>query len=174
MSETELIIEEAKVDDAKALVTFLRGVCEETDLIVASDELLSEDDLVRFIESNLERLNAICLVAKWQDRIIGMANVSSSDDPHFSHVGDLFIAVSQAYSGNGIGHYLMEMICDWAEQSPLMRRLELSVQTRNARAIKLYEDFEFEREGVQKAAVKVNDEYLDILIMSKMIGNENE
>ncbi|MGT2833216.1 GNAT family N-acetyltransferase [Streptococcus halotolerans] len=172
MADKELIIEEAQSFDAQAIKVFIDEVSQETSFIINDSPDLSIEDLQRVLSFNLNSLNRICLLAKVDDNIIGMVNVTSSDEFNVNHVGDLFIAVKQAYNGHGVGHYLMELVCDWAEHSPQMKRLELTVQSRNHRAIKLYQDFGFEIEGEKKAALKLDEEtYLDLLMMSKWIGN---
>ncbi|WP_218654071.1 GNAT family N-acetyltransferase, partial [Streptococcus pluranimalium] len=131
MAEKELIIEEAQVSDALAIKVFLEEVSQETSFIVNDSLDITIEDLQEALYVSLNSLNRICLLAKIEDTIIGMVNVTSSDGVYVNHVGDLFIAVKQAYTGHGIGHYLMDLICDWAEQSPMIRRLELTVQSRN-------------------------------------------
>lgn len=44
---------------------------------------------------------------------------------------------------------LMEAALDWAEHSNTIRRLELTVQKRNKRAIHIYQKFGFEIEGLK-------------------------
>lgn len=173
MTKYDVVFEEATESDALALASFLEEVSSETSFIFNDSESFSVADLKIALALSLNRLNRICLLAKIDDDIIGVVNVTSSDSYAIDHVGDLFIAVKQAYSGHGIGHCLMELACDWAEHSPLIRRLELTVQARNRRAIKLYQDFDFVVEATKTAAFKLDDEtYLDVLLMSKMIGNK--
>lgn len=174
MAEKELIIEEAQVSDALAIKVFLEEVSQETSFIVNDSLDITIENLQEALYVSLNSLNRICLLAKIEDTIIGMVNVTSSDGVNVNHVGDLFIAVKQAYTGHGIGHYLMDLICDWAEQSPMIRRLELTVQSRNKKAIKLYQDFDFVIDGQKKQAFKLNEgTYLDLFMMSKLIGKGN-
>ncbi|WP_438468008.1 GNAT family N-acetyltransferase [Streptococcus pluranimalium] len=174
MAEKELIIEEAQVSDALAIKVFLEEVSQETSFIVNDSLDITIENLQEALYVSLNSLNRICLLAKIEDTIIGMVNVTSSDGVNVNHVGDLFIAVKQAYTGHGIGHYLMDLICDWAEQSPMIRRLELTVQRRNKKAIKLYQDFDFVIDGKKKQAFKLNEgTYLDLFMMSKLIGKGN-
>ena len=174
MAEKELTIEEAQVSDALAIKVFLEEVSQETSFIVNDSLDITIENLQEALYVSLNSLNRICLLAKIEDTIIGMVNVTSSDGVNVNHVGDLFIAVKQAYTGHGIGHYLMDLICDWAEQSPMIRRLELTVQSRNKKAIKLYQDFDFVIDGQKKQAFKLNEgTYLDLFMMSKLIGKGN-
>ena len=65
---------------------------------------------------------------------------------------------------------LMEAALDWAEHSNTIRRLELTVQKRNKRAIHIYQKFGFEIEGLKKRGVKTKDgEFLDVCLMGKLI-----
>ena len=48
-------------------------------------------------------------------------------------------------------------------------RIELYVYARNTPAIKLYESFGFEIEGRRKKFIKSGDEYLDDLVMARLL-----
>ena len=65
--------------------------------------ILSAEQLATYIESHQHRLNEICLVAKLGHEVIGVCNVTSDQDTKTSHIGDVFIAVSKPYWGNGVG-----------------------------------------------------------------------
>ncbi|WP_416514938.1 GNAT family N-acetyltransferase, partial [Klebsiella pneumoniae] len=115
-------------------------------------------------------LNEICLVAKLGHEVIGVCNVTSDQDTKTSHIGDVFIAVSKPYWGNGVGQFLMETMIDWADSTPTIRRLELTVQARNERAVHLYQKFGFDIEGTKKRGARTkNGEFLDVYLMAKLI-----
>lgn len=64
----------------------------------------------------------------------------------------------------------MEVALDWAEQTPMIRRLELTVQARNSRAVHLYEKFGFKIEAAKERGAKTKDgEFLDVYLMSRLI-----
>lgn len=171
MTEKELLIEEAKPSEAAAIEIFLKEVISETDFIVMPDIDFSTSLLHDSLACSFDRYNSICLVAKLDNELIGLLNVSSSDELAVNHIGDVFIVVKKQYWGNGIGHYLFELMCDWAEHNEMIKRLELTVQSRNQKAIQLYKDFGFEIEGIKRAAIQISSEcYLDVMMMSKMIG----
>ncbi|MDN6626304.1 MAG: GNAT family N-acetyltransferase [Pisciglobus halotolerans] len=64
---------------------------------------------------------------------------------------------------------LLEEIIYWSEQSSTIKRLELTVQKRNEKAIHLYEKLGFQLEAVMARGVRDGDRYLDVCLMSKMI-----
>lgn len=169
MAEQEVIVEEAQVSDAKALVDLLSQVSQETDFVVA-ETILSQEDMEIFLERHLESVNEICLVVRVGKELAGVLNVSSTSSPQTNHIGDIFIAVQEKYWGYGLGSLLMEVALDWACHTPVIRRLELTVQDRNSRAVHLYEKFGFKIEATKERGAKTKDgEFLDVYLMSRLI-----
>lgn len=172
MAEQELLIEEAQAEDAASLAQLLSEVPKESDFL-AQDEAspsLTASDLDNYIRRHAELVNNLCLVAKLGSQVIGVLNVTADQGTKTSHIGDIFIAVSKAYWGHGIGHFLMEAMLDWADHTPEISRLELTVQARNERAVHLYQKCGFEIEGTKKRGAKMeNGEFLDVYLMAKLI-----
>lgn len=169
MAEQEVIVEEAQLSDAKALVDLLSQVSQETDFVVA-EKILSQEDMEIFLERHLESVNEICLVVRVGKELAGVLNVSSTSSPQTNHIGDIFIAVQEKYWGYGLGSLLMEVALDWACHTPVIRRLELTVQDRNRRAVHLYEKFGFKIEATKERGAKTKDgEFLDVYLMSRLI-----
>lgn len=169
MAEQEVIVEEAQLSDAKALVDLLSQVSQETDFVVA-ETILSREDMEIFLERHLESVNEICLVVRVGKELAGVLNVSSTSSPQTNHIGDIFIAVQEKYWGYGLGSLLMEVALDWACHTPVIRRLELTVQDRNSRAVHLYEKFGFKIEATKERGAKTKDgEFLDVYLMSRLI-----
>ncbi|MCO4604562.1 acetyltransferase, GNAT family [Streptococcus infantarius subsp. infantarius] len=169
MAEQEVIVEEAQLSDAKALVDLLSQVSQETDFVVA-ETILSQEDMEIFLERHLESVNEICLVVRVGKELAGVLNVSSTSSTQTNHIGDIFIAVQEKYWGYGLGSLLMEVALDWACHTPVIRRLELTVQDRNSRAVHLYEKFGFKIEATKERGAKTKDgEFLDVYLMSRLI-----
>lgn len=169
MAEQEVIVEEGQLSDAKALVDLLSQVSQETDFVVA-ETILSQEDMEIFLERHLESVNEICLVVRVGKELAGVLNVSSTSSPQTNHIGDIFIAVQEKYWGYGFGSLLMEVALDWACHTPVIRRLELTVQARNSRAVHLYEKFGFKIEATKERGAKTKDgEFLDVYLMSRLI-----
>ncbi|WP_286784177.1 GNAT family N-acetyltransferase [Streptococcus sp. UBA4344] len=169
MAEQEVIAEEAQLTDAKALANLLKQVSLETDFVVA-ETLLSQKDMEIFLERHLASVNEICLVVRVGHELAGVLNISSTSSPQTNHIGDIFIAVQEKYWGYGLGSLLMEVALDWACHTPVIRRLELTVQARNSRAVHLYEKFGFKIEATKERGAKTKDgEFLDVYLMSRLI-----
>lgn len=109
-------------------------------------------------------------MARLGEEFVGVLNIVPSDHSQDDSIGDIFIAVKQAYWGYGLGSLLMEMALDWAKHTPMIHRLELTVQVRNSRAIHLYEKFGFRIDATTSRGVQTKDgEFLDVYLMSRLI-----
>ena len=110
------------------------------------------------------------MVVRVGSEFAGVLNIVSTNSPQTNHIGDVFIALQEKYWGYGLGSLLMEVALDWAEQTPMIRRLELTVQARNSRAVHLYEKFGFKIEAAKERGAKTKDgEFLDVYLMSRLI-----
>lgn len=168
----DLIIREAAPDNAESLLKHIRKTALETEFLTVGKEeaeISIEEErkqLARLQSSN----NHLLLVALHGTEVIATASVSTSTSPKLNHIGEVGVAVSKEYWGLGIGTMLLEEVLYWSEQSSAIKRLELTVQKRNEKAIHLYEKLGFQLEAVMARGVRDGDRYLDVCLMSKMIG----
>ncbi|AXQ79466.1 GNAT family N-acetyltransferase [Streptococcus chenjunshii] len=172
MTQKELLVEEAQPEDAGAVVALLDRVLIETEFLTKFSEetVPTEAQMAAFLSQKAESLNEICLTAKLDNDLAGILIISSDSHHRTAHIGYLFTAVLQKYWGYGVGQLLMEAAVDWAEHSQVIRRLELTVQKRNAAAVHIYKKFGFVTEGTKKRGIKTeNGEFLDVYLMSKLI-----
>ncbi len=140
MAELELLIREAEPQDAKSLIDFLNQVGKESDYMTLDDA------------------------------IAGLVSITADFHERIRHIGQVFIVVKRAFWNQGLGKFLLEEAIDWAENSGVIRRLELTVQVRNKRAVHLYQAFGFEIEGIQKrGAYLAEGKFLDVYLMGKLI-----
>ena len=59
--------------------------------------------------------------------------------------------IGKRYWNNGLGSFLLEEAIEWAQASGILRRLQLTVQTRNQAAVHLYQKYGFVIEGRPRA-----------------------
>ena len=87
---------------------------------------------------------------------------------HVVYLGGL--AVSPAFGREGTGSRMLGEIIDFAKQRSYLR-IELSVATYNARAIKLYERHGFQQEGVLRKLTHLKSEnrFIDEILMSVLL-----
>ena len=139
--EYELLIREAEAEDAAELVTFLNCVSLETDFTSLDGEgiLLTDTEMELFLDKQTHSENQITLLALLNDEIAGIVNITADQRKRVRHIGDLFIVIGQKYWNNGLGSLLLEEVVEWAQASGVLRRLQLTVQTRNQAAVHLYQ-----------------------------------
>ena len=109
------------------------------------------------------------LVAVSGEHLIGMVSVHTFPDrPRRRHAGKIGISVTDAWQGKGVGKALMEAAIDLADKWLNLTRLELEVYSDNDAAIRLYERFGFEREGVLRQHAFRDGCYVDSIMMARL------
>jgi L-phenylalanine/L-methionine N-acetyltransferase len=109
------------------------------------------------------------LVAVSGEHVIGMVSVHTLPErPRRRHVGKIGISVADAWQGKGVGKALMQAAIDLADKWLNLTRLELEVYSDNDAAIRLYERFGFEREGVLRQHAFRDGRYVDSIMMARL------
>lgn len=84
------------------------------------------------------------------------------------HAAGLGMGVHDDYVGRGIGSFLLAELIDAADNWQDIRRLELTVYTDNAAAIRLYRKFGFEEEGLLRNFAYRAGRYVDAYAMARL------
>lgn len=172
MNDVAVTIRPTQPIDAPQLLQVMKKIGGETDFLIMDEHGLSltEEQLAMQLAAFLESANNLSLVALAGEKIIGMASVLAEDNPRVAHIGEVGISILKDYWGMGLGAAMMEEIIWWAENSGVIRRLELTVQTRNKRAIHLYQKFGFTQEGkMQRSFLTAQNEFIDAYLMALLI-----
>lgn len=170
--EYELLIREAEPNDAAELVAFLNRVSLETDFTSLDGDgiLLTSEEMEIFLNKQASWDNQITLLAFLNDKIAGIVNITADQRKRVRHIGDLFIVIGKKYWNNGLGSLLLEEAIEWAQASGILRRLQLTVQTRNQAAVHLYQKHGFVIEGRQERGAYIEEgEFIDVYLMGKLI-----
>ena len=170
--EYELLIREAEPGDAAELVTFLNRVSLETDFTSLDGDgiLLTSEEMEIFLDKQASSDNQITLLAFLNDKIAGLVNITADQRKRVRHIGDLFIVIGKKYWNNGLGSLLLEEVVEWAQVSGILRRLQLTVQTRNQAAVHLYQKHGFIIEGRQERGAYIEEgNFIDVYLMGKLI-----
>lgn len=170
--EYELLIREAEPSDAAELVTFLNRVSVETDFtsLDRNGILLTDTEMELFLDKQARSENQISLLALLNDEIAGLVNITADQRKRVRHIGDFFIVIGKEYWNNGLGSLLLEEVVEWAQASGILRRLQLTVQTRNQAAVHLYQKNGFVIEGRQERGAYIGEgEFIDVYLMGRLI-----
>lgn len=101
-------------------------------------------------------------------KIVGHLSICTTEKARVLHSASFGIAVDKLCRGQGVGRYLMEHLLSYCDEKLDLVRIELEVHSNNAAALRLYKSFGFEVEGIKRKAVLVEDELIDIVIMSRI------
>ena len=158
-------IREARAEDAKALLTYLRRIGGESDNLTFDNQGLpfTEEEESRFLESVHRDPKSIQLIALRNGSIIADGSISGFQR-RMRHRADLGISVVREEWNHGIGSMLMERLIDFSRNSGI-ELINLEVRADNDSAIHLYEKYGFRSIGTSPAYFKIGDRYFDFELM---------
>ena len=167
--EGGLRVEAARMRDALPVLALHRDVLAEQDwFITLSEEFTAGlDDVGERIRRYAAAENCLFLVARLpRVQVAGFLVVHGGQLSRMRHTGKLEVMVAKGQRGRGIGRALLAACVEWAEASPVVMKLGLSVFASNARAIALYEELGFEQEGRRPREYRMADgTYRDDLLL---------
>ena len=155
------IIENARPEDAAAILEYLKIIGGETDNLNMGAEgiPITVEAEETFLRSMIDSPEGVMYAAKLDGTIVGIANVNRKKR-RMSHRASIGVSVRRCAWHRGVGTALMEKLIAFARNNGI-EQLELEVRSDNERAIRLYEKFGFKKIGTIPAFLKVNGETFD-------------
>lgn len=129
------------------------------------------DDMQRRIAAEPGVIKLVAEVADGNGmKVVGFAElITFLDNPRHRHAGEVNMVVTHAdWQGQGIGRRLMDAMIDLADNWLQITRLGLLVWTHNDHAIRLYEGYGFQREGVMPEYGFFKGGYVDGMMMGRL------
>lgn len=123
-------------------------------------------ETARFLDS-ITVPNCRYVVAEVEGKAVGLAGLTRYEGRRI-HSAWLAIGIHDHFQGRGIGGLLMAALIDIADNWWQLRRVELTVQTENTNAVKLYRRFGFEIEGTHRAGTFRDGAYADTYTMARL------
>ena len=166
MSSADVVIRRAAPGDAAALVELGRSVSAEPEGWLITDggwRGVAEER--RYLRAVRRSPHAAVFVADAGGEIVGRLSLARDAHPASLHVADLGLMVAAGERRRGIGQALLEQAVAWAREVGV-EKLELHVFPHNEPAIRLYERFGFEREGLRRAHYRRGAELVDAVLMA--------
>jgi putative acetyltransferase len=163
-----ITVRRAEPNDADQLVRLAAAVGREPgDWLLTTETWRTAADERRYLKAVRRHSDAAVFVAvdDGRDAIVGRLSLARDPHPASAHVADLGLMVAAAYRRRGIGRSLLATAVEWAEAAEI-RKLELHVFPWNKPAIRLYERFGFEREGVRRGHYSRDGADVDALLMA--------
>jgi len=159
-------IRRAEPRDADALVALGREVGAEPEgWLITTGGWRTAGEERRYLKAIRRWEHAAVFVAEADGQVVGRLSVSRDQHPASRHVADLGLMVAAERRGQGIGRGLLEAAVDWARAAGVTK-LELHVFPWNEPALRLYERFGFEREGVRRGHYRRAGEEVDAILMA--------
>ncbi|GAX03169.1 GNAT family acetyltransferase [Secundilactobacillus pentosiphilus] len=140
-NEPELVVRKAVPTDAQAVLKLLKILkTESTTFEDTSDEVdpATESEQIKLIGKSKQQL---LLLAVLDGEVVGLVTVLPTKA---KTIGEIGVAVLKKYWQRGIGRELMLSGLDWAALSSTYSTITLTVQLRNQRAVRLYQDIGFQ------------------------------
>lgn len=156
-----LVIREASIEDAPALLEYVEAVSGESDFLSFGPGEFGltrpqEEEFLRYI---VNADNELYLVGLVDEVIVSSLTFSAGRRPRIRHAGELGMSVRKELWGQGAGSHILDALLDWARATGIITKINLRVRTDNARAIRLYERKGFVHEGTISREVYVRGEY---------------
>jgi putative acetyltransferase len=165
-SSTDVVVRRASPGDAAALVELGRAVSSEPERWLITDgDWRNATDERRYLRAVRRSRHAAVFVAEADGEVVGRLSLARDSHPASPHVADLGLMVSERFRRRGIGRALLDQAVAWAREVGV-EKLELHVFPHNEPAVRLYEQFGFEREGLRRAHYRRADELVDAVLMA--------
>lgn len=162
----QLVVRRAEPRDADSLVELARAVGAEPEgWLITTGGWRTAGDERRYLKAIRRYEHAAVFVAELDGRVVGRLSVARDQHPASPHVADLGLMVAADRRGRGIGRALLDAAVEWARETGIAK-LELHVFPWNEPAIRLYERFGFEREGLRRGHYRRAGEEVDAILMA--------
>jgi putative acetyltransferase len=157
------------------LLRFRPKKSSDTEMLWAMFSTLSETSISNLIPpytreriegwtSNIDFNDVLTIVAVVEEmgvpRIVGSASLKFNAQEVFKHKAEFAITVHDEYQNIGVGTALLNHLINIARKKNL-KKIFLTVNTGNARAIHVYQKAGFEIEGLLRKDTCLNGKYLD-------------
>jgi RimJ/RimL family protein N-acetyltransferase len=169
-----IVIRHADPSDAPELVALAAAIGQEPGgWLLTTEAWRPVADERRYLKAVRRHPDAAVLVATDGPRIVGRLSLARDPHPASAHVADLGMMVADTYRRRGIGRRLLEAAVAWAWEVGV-NKLELHVFPWNEPAIRLYEGFGFEREGIRRRHYLRDGAPVDALLMAYHLPSARE
>ncbi|MBE9918160.1 GNAT family N-acetyltransferase [Paenibacillus donghaensis] len=162
-------VRSAAVQDAEELSALRLQIDGETENLdrEKGEAFIDVQGFERLIQSDTANPRNLFLVAEAKGRLVGFSRCEGSDLRRFSHKVEFGVCVLQAFWGYDIGKNLLWTSVAWADASGI-KKMTLNVLETNDKAIKLYQRFGFETEGILKNdKILADGKYYNTVVMGR-------
>ena len=154
-----VIIRSVEPEDAPLMLQYMKIMLGETPFLLRTPEEFdyTPEEEARVLSGRKDDPRSLMLVAEMDGRIIASADICSHGaKSRLMHRGELGVSVRKDYWRQGIGSALMERLFAFASQCGY-EQIELTVESKNHRALRLYLKYGFIVYGTRPHGMKYPD-----------------
>lgn len=165
--EVDFTIRVAQQFDLSGLVGVIRQVAGDGTYIEAEQvaDLVDYEEVVVRRDEVHSRMFFVAIV---DEDVVGWVHLSIPSAEKLSHTAKLTVGVLEEFRGHGIGRALLDRGTEWAAENEF-EKLYNSVPATNDAAIGFLESSGWETEAVRSDHYKIDDEYVDEVMMALRI-----
>ena len=168
----EITIRSAEPEDAGSMLQYMKIMLGETPFLLRTPEEFNytPEEEARILAARKNDPRSLMLVVEMDGQIIASADVSSHGaKSRLLHRAELGISVRSDFWRQGIGSALMKRLISFAEESGF-EQIELTVESKNQRALALYHKNGFIVYGTRPHGMKYPDgSYDNDYLMIRML-----
>ncbi|MFW5935217.1 MAG: N-acetyltransferase family protein [Halolamina sp.] len=154
----------AEEADRKSLVSVVDSVASEGSYIEAETVAAALDYDEAVIRHN-DVMSRLFFVGEVGDDVVGWVHLDLPEAEKLAHTAQLTVGLRPDYRGQGIGRLLLDRGVRWAREHGY-EKLYNSVPSSNERAVSFLEDHGWEIEAVREDHYRIDDEYVDEVMMA--------
>lgn len=155
----------AKIDDIEKYYINYTPLDRELISLTGCKDKFTKNEIYSFVKKYIYSNDKHLFFIISQDSIIGETVINDIDFYH-QHANFRTAIFKDNYRNRGLGTWAIKQTCAFAFNNLMLHRLSLEVFSFNLRAKAAYIKCGFKQEGVLREAVKYENGYADIILMS--------
>ena len=166
----EVTLRPAEIDDSCEIIDTVRSSALERSYVLMEHYGKNIEAEKKYI-SDLDRGKNLLMVAVAEADVVGCLAALQVDAGRWeqtAHILNLGLHLREAYRGLGIGSEMLAYAEAWALQQGF-KKLEASIFTGNKRSLHIFNRAGFKEEGVRRVRVRVGNDYLDEVLVGKVL-----
>ncbi|MEG0296416.1 MAG: GNAT family protein [Clostridium sp.] len=167
----KLNFRKAQTTDVRGIIDLLNEENIEADFAVAPfnnyelDEAILKEHITETHNNNL----GVILVCEKDNEIIGILDFQRKTTKSMAHCGDFEILVKKEFTNSGVGKSIVSYFEAYIKDNTTVQKVNLKVPSDNERAIQMFRELGFLKEGIREKSIFRNGQYLDQILMGKVV-----
>ena len=160
------ILRMAEIDDIEKYYINYTPLDKELIRLTGCKDKITKNEICSFVKSYIESIDKYLFFILSQDNSIIGETVINEIDFYHKHANFRIAIFKDNYRNQGLGAWAIKQACAFAFNNLMLHRLSLEVFSFNLRAKAAYIKCGFKQEGVLREAIKSENGYNDIILMS--------